>query len=258
MSISLAISSFYITYVFLLTTGAITFIEALRSPIPQIRHIMNLETCISIVASYFYGVFIEEINKAKISPSLPTSSTSSISQTSPSSHTSQSIQKDNPINDDTTSAIIIPTEKINVMRYIDWSITTPFMLLVLSMVLGYENKIIVKFKPFLLTLAFNFTMLAFGYSGEVGLLNRNIAGFMGFVFFLLTYWTIWKLFMNGSKITYQSKLIFWIFLATWSLYGVFYYTAETTKIIGYNILDLISKAFVGIFFWLYLTKSVIF
>lgn len=255
MSISLAISSFYITYVFLLTTGAITFIEALRSPIPQIRHIMNLETCISIVASYFYGVFIEEINKAKISPSLPTSPSLPASPTSPSS---QNIQKDNPINDDTTSVSVIPIEKINNMRYIDWSITTPFMLLVLSMVLGYENKIVVKFKPYLLTLVFNFTMLAFGYSGEVGLLNRNIAGFMGFVFFLLTYWTIWKLFMNGSKITYQSKLIFWIFLATWSLYGVFYYTAETTKIIGYNILDLISKAFVGIFFWLYLTKSVIF
>jgi hypothetical protein len=65
MSVSLAISSFYITYVFLLTTGVITFIEALRSPVPQIRHIMNLETCISIVASYFYGLFIEEINKAQ-------------------------------------------------------------------------------------------------------------------------------------------------------------------------------------------------
>ena len=65
MSVSLAISSFYITYVFLLTTTAITLIEALRSPIPQIRHIMNLETCISIVASYFYGLFIEEINKAQ-------------------------------------------------------------------------------------------------------------------------------------------------------------------------------------------------
>ena len=107
MSISLAISSFYITYVFLLTTGAITFIEALRSPIPQIRHIMNLETCISIVASYFYGVFIEEINKAKISPSLPTSPSLPASPTSPSS---QNIQKDNPINDDTISVSVIPLE----------------------------------------------------------------------------------------------------------------------------------------------------
>jgi hypothetical protein len=249
MSVTLAISSFYITYVFLLTTTAITFIEALRSPIPQIRHIMNLETCISIVASYFYGLFIEEINKAQ-----------NLYNVKDDNKDNNNII-DNITNKD--SAIIkplsvIPIEKINNMRYIDWAITTPFMLLVLSMVLGYENKVIVKFKPFVLTMFLNFAMLAFGYSGEIGLLNKNIAGFMGFIFFFLTYGTIWKLFMTGSKITVQSKFIFWIFLGIWSLYGVFYYTNEATKLIGYNILDLIAKAFVGIFFWLYLTKSVVF
>jgi bacteriorhodopsin len=249
MNVSLAISSFYITYVFLLTTTAITLIEALRSPVPQIRHIMNIETCISIVASYFYGLFIEEINKAQ-----------NLYNVKDDTKDNNNII-DNITNKD--SAIIkplsvIPIEKINNMRYIDWSITTPFMLLVLSMVLGYENKVIVKFKPFVLTMVLNFAMLAFGYSGEIGLLNKNIAGFMGFIFFFLTYGTIWKLFMTGSKITVQSKFIFWIFLGTWSLYGLFYYTNEATKLIGYNILDLIAKAFVGIFFWLYLTKSVVF
>lgn len=249
MSVSLAISSFYITYVFLLTTTAITLIEALRSPIPQIRHIMNLETCISIVASYFYGLFIEEINKAQ-----------NLYNVKDDNKDNNNII-DNITNKD--SAIIkplsvIPIEKINNMRYIDWAITTPFMLLVLSMVLGYENKVIVKFRPFLLTMFLNFAMLAFGYSGEIGLLNKNIAGFMGFIFFFLTYGTIWKLFMTGSKITIQSKFIFWIFLGTWSLYGLFYYTNDAIKLIGYNILDLIAKAFVGIFFWLYLTKSVVF
>jgi bacteriorhodopsin len=250
MSVTLAISSFYITYVFLLTTTAITLIEALRSPVPQIRHIMNLETCISIVASYFYGLFIEEINKAQ-----------NLYNVKDDTKDNNNNIIDNITNKD--SAIIkplsvIPIEKINNMRYIDWSITTPFMLLVLSMVLGYENKVIVKFRPFVLTMFLNFAMLAFGYSGEIGLLNKNIAGFMGFIFFFLTYGTIWKLFMTGSKITTQSKFIFWIFLGTWSLYGLFYYTNETTKMIGYNILDLIAKAFIGIFFWLYLTKSVVF
>jgi bacteriorhodopsin len=249
MSVTLAISSFYITYVFLLTTTAITLIEALRSPVPQIRHIMNIETCISIVASYFYGLFIEEINKAQ-----------NLYNVKDDTKDNNNII-DNIANKD--SAIIkplsvIPIEKINNMRYIDWAITTPFMLLVLSMVLGYENKVIVKFRPFVLTMVLNFAMLAFGYSGEIGLLNRNIAGFMGFIFFFLTYGTIWKLFMTGSKITAQSKFIFWIFLGTWSLYGLFYYTNEATKMIGYNILDLIAKAFIGIFFWLYLTKSVVF
>jgi bacteriorhodopsin len=241
MNISLVLSSFYITYVILLTTGLITFIEALRTPIPVVRHIMNVETCISIVACYFYGLFIAEINKSQVSQKESLANNDA---------------NDNAVNDKPTKTI--PVEKINNMRYTDWLITTPFMLLALSMVLGYENKIQVKIYPYLLTLVFNFAMLAFGYLGEVKLLSRNIASFIGFIFFFLTYGTIWKIFLSGSKITFQSKFIFWIFLGVWTLYGVFYNTNEYTKMFGYNILDLISKALVGIFFWLYLTKSVVF
>ena len=43
----------------------ICFIEALRNPNPQIRHVMNLETCISVVAGYFYGVFVDKLNKVE-------------------------------------------------------------------------------------------------------------------------------------------------------------------------------------------------
>ena len=161
MNTRLVLNSFYLTYVFLLTTTAITFIEALRTPIPAVRHIMNIETSISIIACYFYGLFIHEIN---------------IYQDSQRDKSSISNDKSQENNDNSTKAI--PIEKINNMRYSDWVITTPFMLLALSMVLGYENKIQVKFYPFLLTLAFNFAMLGFGYSGEVGLLNKNLASFV--------------------------------------------------------------------------------
>ena len=57
--------SFYITCAFLVTTGTITFIEALRTPIAPMRHILNLETCISIVAAYFYGKFITMLEPHK-------------------------------------------------------------------------------------------------------------------------------------------------------------------------------------------------
>ena len=234
MKTTLVSNSFYITYIFLITTSVITFIEALRSPIPQVRHILNLETCISVIASYFYGLFIAEINNKKAKSS-----------------TKENFATHNSIDE-------IPLEKINNMRYSDWIITTPFMLLALSMVLGYENKIAVRFKSFIWVLISNLFMLGFGYAGEIGLLNRNLASFMGFLFLLLTFGIIWKLFITCAKATYQSKLIFWLYLGLWSLYGVFYHTNEATKMLGYNILDLIAKAFVGIFFWLYLTKSVLF
>jgi len=55
--------SFYITYVLLLTTTTITFIEALRTNIPSVRHVLNIETCISIVAAFFYAQFLTYLDK---------------------------------------------------------------------------------------------------------------------------------------------------------------------------------------------------
>ena len=56
-------NSFYITYVFLMTTATITFIEAIRTDDNKVRHILNLETCISVVAAFFYGKFVENVEK---------------------------------------------------------------------------------------------------------------------------------------------------------------------------------------------------
>ena len=251
MNTSLVINSFYITYIFLITTSVITFIEALRSPIPQVRHILNLETCISVIASYFYGLFIEQINKVQINKV-------QINKVQNNKVENNDNNENNENNENNDSIDNLPLEKINNMRYSDWVITTPFMLLALSMLLGYENKIAVRFKLFIWVLISNLFMLGFGYAGETSLLNRSLASFMGFLFLALTFGIIWKLFMTSAKTTYQSKLIFWLYLGLWSLYGVFYHAKEATKLLGYNMLDLTAKAFVGILFWLYLTKSVIF
>jgi bacteriorhodopsin len=254
-------NSFYFTYVFLITTGVITFIEALRNPIPQIRHIMNLETCISIIAGYFYGVFIELLDKSEEKSILTqetqiTQKTQLTQKTQITNEIKKTEEKENESSNTPHNELNLPIEKINDMRYSDWIISTPLMLLVLSLVLGYENKVDVHFLSFSLVLFFNFLMLGFGYIGEINLLNRTLANFIGFIFFFLTYGTIWKQYMTSSKVTKQSKIIFWIYLGLWSLYGVFYQTNEKTKMIGYNILDLLAKAFVGLFFWLYLTKIV--
>ena len=243
MQISLVKSSFYFTYIFLITTGTICFIEALRNPVPQIRHIMNLETCISVVAGYFYGVFVDKLNKVEKQQKENLDENESLSE--------NENQKNNQ-----NKEIELPYEKINDMRYTDWAISTPLMLLVLCMVLGMENKKVVNFMPFVLILVFNFLMLGSGYIGELGKLPTAIANIVGFVFFILMYGTIWKVYMSGTKQTKQSQVIFWLFVVLWALYGVFYQMPQLTKIFGYNILDLLSKAFVGIFFWFYLTKSI--
>ena len=171
--------SFYITYAFLLTTATITFIEAMRNKDPSIRHILNLETCISIVAAFFYGHFMKKLNDKELD-----------------------------------------YKELNVTRYTDWMITTPIMLLVLCLVFGYNNKTVMSASYFLLIMLMNFVMLAFGYVGEVGLLNRRLAQLGGFIFFFLLYGTIYFTFLH-SNYNFDNQMIFWAFVIFWFLYGVF-------------------------------------
>jgi len=231
-------NSFYFTYVFLITTGVITFIESLRNPIPQIRHVMNLETCISIVAGYFYGLFIKEIETVEKETKLKPKSTN----------------ENNQQNEQIEA--IIPVKKINDMRYSDWVITTPLMILVLSLVLSYENKVAIKLSSLFALLVFDLLMLVSGYLGEIGTISRASGTIAGYVGFFLLFGTLWNTYMSGSRVTNQSKLVFGIYFVLWTLYGVAYQANESTKMLTYNILDLFAKAFVGIFFWLYLAKII--
>ena len=209
--------TFYITYAFLLTTATITFIEAMRTKDPGVRHILNLETCISVVAAFFYTQFMKKMND----------------------------YKDKELN----------YKEINVTRYTDWLITTPIMLLVLCLVFGYNNKTTMTAAYFLIIMVLNFIMLAFGYVGEVGLLDRRLSQLGGFIFFFILYGTIYFTFLH-NKYNFDNQIIFWAFVFFWFLYGIFYEMDEESKNAGYNVLDLFSKCFVGIFFWLYLTNSV--
>jgi bacteriorhodopsin len=204
--------SFMITYIILLTTATITFIEAIRTSSPQIRHIFNLETAISVVACYFYSVFVTKINIE-----------------------------------------IIDYAEISKMRYIDWSITTPLMLLVLTLVLGQNIKQHVKLLFYAMILLLNYLMLLFGYLGEIDILPRINAVLLGFIPFIIIFYLIYKTFIKGHN-SVANKVIFGIYVSLWSLYGVVYMFDEELKNICLNALDLFAKCFVGLGLWAYYTN----
>jgi bacteriorhodopsin len=208
-------TSFYFTYVMLITTGTITFIEALRTKNTTIRHIMNLETCISIIAAFFYSQFIEKI-------------------------------KNQPT---------IQYDEINLTRYTDWFISTPFMLLVLCVFLAKEHNFVMKFATYGIVLVLNFGMLAMGYLGETRVVNKPVALVSGFLFFGALFFYIWYMFLKQSA-TSASLFTFLVFVIIWSIYGIAYMADEKTKNVTYNVLDMIAKCLVGIFFWMYLTDVV--
>jgi bacteriorhodopsin len=209
--------TFYFTYVLLLTTATITFIEALATTNPSIRHIMNLETCISIIAGYFYSIFISKI---------------------------------------TTVAGIIDYKEINDMRYNDWFITTPLMLLVIMLSLSYNNKEYVHVGTYIAAVLLNFGMLYSGYLGEKNTISKPIACMIGFLFFIALFSLIYITFVKGSSNRF-NYILFGIYLFIWGLYGFVYLLDEENKNLFYNILDVTAKGFVGLSLWAYFTKILV-
>jgi bacteriorhodopsin len=208
--------SFYITYVLLLTTATITFIEAIRTQNPVIRHILNLETCISIVAGYFYSMFVTKLD----------------------------VKNENQK---------IDWSEITQMRYIDWSITTPMMLLTLCMVLGNNIQKTIHFSTFIMIILFNYVMIYMGFLGEQQQINRIYATIFGFIPFIGMFYLIFSRYVL-PKYRLDNYILFIIFVSIWSLYGIVYLLPEESKNIAMNILDLLSKCFIGIGLWCYYTK----
>lgn len=205
-------SSFYVTYAFLMTTATITFIESLRTKDAKVRNILNLETCISVVAAFFYGKFVGMFEEEKE----------------------------------------VNYGKINYTRYLDWSITTPIMLLVLVLALLYNtNSGALNFFSFLAILLLNYGMLGAGYLGELEMIDKTFANAIGFLFFIGLYVFIYKNYVGKN---FDNKILFFAFVVLWAFYGIIYFMDDVSKNVFYNILDLLSKCFIGIFFWAYYTK----
>ena len=103
--------------------------------------------------------------------------------------------------------------------------------------------------------AYNFLMLMFGYLGEIGKLNLYGANALGFIFFGLTFYTMWNNYVKGSTVAINYQLFYFMFVV-WALYGVAALISPILKNIGYNFLDIIAKNFYGlfIFYQMYLTR----
>jgi hypothetical protein len=56
---------------------------------------------------------------------------------------------------------------------------------------------------------------------------------------------------------FDNNILYYAFVILWALYGVVYFMKEKAKNVSYNVLDLLSKCFVGIFFWAYFTKTIV-
>ena len=149
-------------------------------------------------------------------------------------------------------------DKVVRLRYLDWFFTTPIMLISTIMFMEYKRRDEIKeeqldFKEFYSKnksaiskiVFFNFMMLLFGFLGETEILDKYLSVSIGFIFFGLTFREVHKFTKNIDI----NKKIFTIVIILWGLYGVAAMLEPLEKNISYNILDMFSKNFYGLYIY---------
>jgi bacteriorhodopsin len=150
-------------------------------------------------------------------------------------------------------------KNITPKRYADWAITTPTMLITMVAYIIYLNNKTTTGSlslaqilrdnagPFVQILGLNWLMLLFGYLGEIGVIPMIAGVAIGFVPFIAYFYIIYERFVNQTASSSTSMKIYTYFLVFWSLYGVVAVLPYTLKNTIYNVLDLFSKNFFGLF-----------
>jgi len=158
-------------------------------------------------------------------------------------------------------------KNITPKRYADWAITTPTMLVTLVAYIVYLNApssdslsllqiLRENAAPIAQILGLNWLMLLFGYLGEVGVIPLVTGVALGFVPFIAYFYIMYERFIHNATnannatsaiINSTSMKIYAYFLVFWSLYGIVAVLPYALKNTIYNVLDLFSKNFFGIF-----------
>lgn len=216
MGQQILLNTFKISLIIQIITGIVTFLGLFVKVNPKdkiLKDILHIENSVQIVEAIFYVYILLAYNN---------------------------LQK----------------KDITSRRYFDWIITTPIMLITTVLFMIYRNKeneddilnlkqLLQKHKKSLLKIVvFNFLMLLFGYLGEKDLLNKTVSTFLGFVFFALSFYEIWK---NYAKQNKQNKTLFYVIFTIWSFYGIASVFPILPKNIMYNFLDIIAKNFYGLY-----------
>jgi len=148
------------------------------------------------------------------------------------------------------------------IRYIDWFITTPMMLLSISVYFTYvrllKEERVTTLKefiqdyrtPLLQIFSANFLMLFFGVLGELSILPILPAFVLGSLAFVGSFTTIFRNFYSK-----ESRILFAILTTVWALYGIAYLFPVAAKNIGFNALDIFAKNFFGVFLFYIIYKN---
>ena len=140
-------------------------------------------------------------------------------------------------------------DKITTLRYIDWSITTPLLLLSFSLFLSKGEKVNNLGNFIVFIIFFDLIMILAGYLGSFNLINNTLSQFIGFFAYFVIFYSIYNKFFQGVKlVTHRifKEIFFFVMLTLWFLYGVVYNASNYNRNALTNILDGVSKGVFGL------------
>ena len=211
--------TFFAAFLFLSGTtlitlmGSFSFNEKNQS---YVKHALISETAVNIIASVTYYYFIKYLYAEKLN-----------------------------------------IENVTSIRYLDWAFTTPLLLVSFVLFACYTHdpgKPPEKgWLPLLYIILLDLGMLFLGYMGETRKWNFYFSFFISFACYSGIMYFLYISYIDPNEdgdFKSGNYGLFIIFALIWGCYGLCYLLPTREKNIGYNILDLISKAGFGVFIWL--------
>lgn len=138
------------------------------------------------------------------------------------------------------------------IRYFDWFITTPTMLisLVVFMIymtsetkVNFVNVMSENYETIFFICLFNALMLFVGLLGELKKIPLIPSFVYGMIFLCAAYYTMYINYVDGNT---KNLWLLVITFIVWSLYGIAFLLPYENKNIMYNILDIFSKNINGL------------
>jgi bacteriorhodopsin len=149
-------------------------------------------------------------------------------------------------------------------RYFDWFLSTPIMLFTMALYFTYERRerdtesLTVEgftrsnWQPLLLMVLLNAAMLACGFAAEHGWIPRWLAFVAGSAFLSGAFWILYREFAVGLP---RTEKICGLMFGLWASYGLAFLAPVVAKNVAYNVLDLVSKNFFGVFLFVEIARK---
>lgn len=154
------------------------------------------------------------------------------------------------------AVVLIQSQAITArLRYIDWVLSTPVMLISLAMFFRHRDptspssSVLSVFESYEIyaCLGVNWIMLAFGFAMESNWIS-DVLGLVGGGLSLVGSFTFLAVL---TPIDTMSHVLFWTTFGVWGLYGVAAALDDVSKNVMYNAIDVVSKNGFGLFLFVY-------